>query len=50
MNCDLLESFKYALEDHEIDIPFPQRSVHVKGLEQLVNNADKSQTLPLSKD
>ena len=49
MNCDLLESFKYALEDHEIDIPFPQRSVHVKGLEQLVNNTDKSQTLPLNK-
>ncbi|WP_296243376.1 MULTISPECIES: mechanosensitive ion channel family protein [unclassified Psychrobacter] len=49
MNCDLLESFKYALEDHEIDIPFPQRSVHVKGLEQLVNNTDKSQTLPLTK-
>lgn len=50
MNCDLLESFKYELEDHEIDIPFPQRSVHVKGLEQLVNNAGKSQTLPLNKD
>ena len=36
MQCDLLEQFKYALDDNEIDIPFPQRSVHVKGLEQLV--------------
>lgn len=37
MQCDLLEQFKYALDDNKIDIPFPQRSVHVKGLDQLVN-------------
>ena len=37
MQCDLLEQFKYALDDNKIDMPFPQRSVHVKGLEQLVN-------------
>ncbi|TXD97462.1 mechanosensitive ion channel [Psychrobacter frigidicola] len=50
MQCDLLEQFKYALDDNEIDIPFPQRSVHVKGLDQLVNNMDQSQKLPLNKD
>ncbi len=50
MQCDLLEQFKYALDDNKIDIPFPQRSVHVKGLDLLVNNMDQSQKLPLSKD
>lgn len=50
MQCDLLEQFKYALDDNEIDIPFPQRSLHVKGLDQLVNNMDQSQKLPMDKD
>ncbi len=50
MQCELLEQFKYALDDNKIDIPFPQRSVHVKGLDMLVNNMDQSQKLPMTKD
>ncbi|MGO2277580.1 MULTISPECIES: mechanosensitive ion channel family protein [unclassified Psychrobacter] len=42
MQCDLLEQFKYALDDNKIDIPFPQRSVHVKGLDMLMGNKDQS--------
>ncbi|PNK59705.1 mechanosensitive ion channel family protein [Psychrobacter sp. FDAARGOS_221] len=40
MQCDLLEEFKVALDEHKIDIPFPQRSIHVSGLDQLVNKSD----------
>ncbi|MEC5210316.1 small conductance mechanosensitive channel [Psychrobacter sp. PL15] len=43
MQCDLLEQLKYALDDNKIDIPFPQRSVHVKGLDQMVNNMNQAQ-------
>lgn len=50
MQCDLLEQFKYVFDSEKIDIPFPQRSVHIKGLEQMVNNMDQSQKLPLDKD
>ena len=50
MQCDLLEQFKYVLDDEKIDIPFPQRSVHIKGLDQMMNNMDQSQKLPMSKD
>ena len=50
MQCDLLEQFKYALDDNKIDIPFPQRSVHVKGLEMLMGNKDKSPLPSLDKD
>lgn len=45
MQCDLLEEFKIALDEHNIDIPFPQRKIHVSGLNELVNtenNTDKS--------
>lgn len=50
MQCDLLEQFKYALDDKDIDIPFPQRSVHVKGLDQLlINSMDESQKPLLNK-
>lgn len=42
LNCDLLEQFKIALDDHHIEIPFPQRSVHIEGLEKLVANAKQS--------
>lgn len=38
LQCDLLEQFKVALDKHEIDIPFPQRSIHVSGLEDMVKN------------
>lgn len=36
VNCDLLESIKYALDEQGIEIPFPQRSVHVVGLDEVV--------------
>ena len=52
MQCDLLEQFKYALDDNKIDIPFPQRSVHVKGLDQLMNKeqSPKPPINPIYKD
>ena len=50
MQCDLLEQFKYVFDNEKIDIPFPQRSVHIKGLDQMMNNMDQSQKLPMSKD
>lgn len=50
MQCDLLEQFKYALDDEEIDIPFPQRNVHVKGLDQMINQMSQAQKLPMTKD
>ena len=49
MQCDLLEQFKNALDDNEIDIPFPQRSVHVKGLDQMINQMDQAQKTMLKK-
>ena len=49
MQCDLLEQFKTALDDNEIDIPFPQRSVHVKGLDQMINQMDQAQKTMLKK-
>lgn len=50
MQCDLLEQFKYAFDDNKIDIPFPQRNVHVKGLDLMINQMDESQKLPTKKD
>ena len=50
MQCDLLEQFKYALDDNKIDMPFPQRSVHVKGLDQMINHIDQAQKLTMKKD
>ena len=50
MQCDLLEQFKNVFDDEKIDIPFPQRSVHIKGLDQMMNNMDQSQKLPMEKD
>ena len=50
MQCDLLEQFKYVFDNEKIDIPFPQRSVHIKGLNQMMNNMDQSQKLPMTKD
>ena len=43
MQCDLLEQFKYVFDSEKIDIPFPQRSVHIKGLDQMMNHMDQSQ-------
>jgi len=50
MQCQLLEQFKHALDDEKIEIPFPQRSVHVKGLDHMINQMGQAQKLPLSKD
>ena len=50
MQCDLLEQFKYALDDNKIDIPFPQRNLHVKGLDQMINQMDQAQKLLTKKD
>ena len=50
MQCDLLEQFKYALDDNKIDMPFPQRSVHVKGLDQMINQIDQAQKITMKKD
>lgn len=50
MQCDLLEQFKYVFDSEKIDIPFPQRSVHIKGLDQMINNMDQSQKLPMTKE
>ncbi len=50
MQCDLLEQFKYVFDNEKIDIPFPQRSVHIKGLDQMINNMDQSQKIPMKKD
>ncbi len=50
MQCDLLEQFKSVFDDEKIDIPFPQRSVHIKGLDQMMNNMDQSQKLPMKKE
>lgn len=50
MQCDLLEQFKNVFDDENINIPFPQRSVHIKGLDQMINNMDQSQKLPMTKD
>ncbi|MBU5616474.1 mechanosensitive ion channel [Psychrobacter sp. TAE2020] len=50
MQCDLLEQFKNVFDDEKINIPFPQRSVHIKGLDQMINNMDQSQKLPMTKD
>ena len=49
MQWDLLEQFKNALDDNKIDIPFPQRSVHVKGLDQMINQMDQAQKTMLKK-
>lgn len=39
--CDLFEEVKYALDDARIEIPFPQRSVHITGLEETLNTLKK---------
>lgn len=36
LQCEMLERIKYGFDEHHIDIPFPQRSVHVEGLERLI--------------
>ena len=50
MQCALLEQFKEVFDSEKIDIPFPQRSVHIKGLDQMMTNMDQSQKIPMDKD
>lgn len=40
---DLIEAIKIALDDANIEIPFPQRSVHVSGLSDVVKNISKEE-------
>lgn len=46
MQCQLLEEFKEALDANQIDIPFPQRKIHVSGLDSLVNKASAANSKP----
>ncbi|MES0875151.1 mechanosensitive ion channel family protein [Sinimarinibacterium thermocellulolyticum] len=34
--CDMTERIKLAFDEHGIEIPFPQRSVHIEGLAELL--------------
>lgn len=48
VQCDLLEQVKYAFDDAGIDIPFPNRTVQIEGLDELskllkANKADTSE-------
>ncbi|WP_230661298.1 mechanosensitive ion channel family protein [Psychrobacter sp. I-STPA10] len=47
VNCDLLEKIKYALDEQGIEIPFPQRSVHVVGLEDMVKQLQVAPATPV---
>ena len=35
VQCDLLEKVKYAFDEAGVDIPFPNRTVHIQGVEEL---------------
>lgn len=41
VQCDLLESIKYSFDEHNISIPFPQRSLHLESASELVLDAIK---------
>lgn len=43
LNCELLEQFRYALDDKGIGFPLPQRNLNVTGLESLVEAATANQ-------
>ncbi len=34
--CDILESIKYAFDESNISLPFPQRTVHIEGLADMM--------------
>lgn len=48
MQCQLLEDFKVALDSNNIDIPFPQRSIHVSGLDEIVKKSSDTNASPNS--
>ncbi|WII95888.1 mechanosensitive ion channel [Moraxella haemolytica] len=35
VQCDLLEEIKYAFDEAGVDIPFPNRTLHIEGLQDL---------------
>lgn len=45
LQCDILEEIKVAFDEHKIEIPFPQRSVHIEGLENLITTAATTKAL-----
>lgn len=49
LQCELLEDFKYKLDEHNIDKPFPQRRVHVKGLDEMVSQMGQAQNPSIAK-
>ncbi|MDO5651268.1 MAG: mechanosensitive ion channel [Moraxella sp.] len=42
VQCDLLESIKYAFDENNISIPYPQRSVHIENLPKDFQLADNT--------
>lgn len=42
VQCDLLERIKYAFDDHGINIPFPNRTVQIEGLDQIISTVNKN--------
>lgn len=46
LQCQLLEEFKLALDEHNIDIPYPQRSIHVSGLDDLIDKGAAAESKP----
>lgn len=46
LQCQLLEEFKLALDEHNIDIPYPQRNIHVNGLDSLLNKEAATESKP----
>lgn len=47
VQCDLLENIKYSFDKHGVNLPFPQRSLHIEGLNLKKINAllDKSEKM-----
>lgn len=50
VQCDLLEAIKYSFDKHGIHLPFPQRSVHIEGINldkvnQLISQPTTPKTL-----
>lgn len=36
VQCDLLEQIKYAFDDQNVGIPYPQRTIHIEGVGELI--------------
>lgn len=44
VQCDLLEAIKYSFDKNGIKLPFPQRSVHIEGLDLVSLNSKLTQS------